>query len=446
MRARSSAILLACIGLALAPVGVGSSAKLLPSFAPARSYVAGESLAYAAIGDLNGDGKPDLAAVNDDDDTVSVLINRGEGRFRARRAYRTHFSPQSVAIGDLNGDGKPDLATANAGDVSVLLNKGDGTFGMRRDYATDEGSQSLAIGDLNGDGKADLAVENGDNPGSVSVLLNKGDGSFQPKVDYPIGDFGLGSVAIGDLNRDGKPDLAAVLAPRNNVSVFFNKGDGTFQPKADYTTGNTPLSVAISDLNGDGKPDLATANSVKVGSPGTVSVLLNTGEGSFETRRDYATGREPQSIAVGDLNGDRKPDLTTANWYDSVSVLVNRGDGSFQSPRTFPSGPNPESVAIGDLNKDDKRDLVIADSGQDPQIVSVLLNATGLCAVPQITRAALPVARRAIASAGCRVGRISRAYSRTVKRGRVVSQKPKPGTVLRKGGKVNLIISKGRRR
>jgi FG-GAP-like repeat/FG-GAP repeat len=171
--------------------------------------------------------------------------------------------------------------------------------------------------------------------GSASSAL-----SFAPHRSYAIGndanDRGAythspQSVAIGDLNGDGKPDLATTNFGVNTVSVLLNRGDGSFQAEVEYPTGLAPYSVAIGDLNGDGNPDLATAN-VKAN---TVSVLLNRGDGSFQRRRDYATGRLPYSVAIGDLNGDGKPDLATANLADTVSVLLNRGDGGFQRRRDY---------------------------------------------------------------------------------------------------------------
>ena len=134
---------------------------------------------------------------------------------------------------------------------------------------------------------------------------------------------GATSVAIGDLNGDGKPDLVTANAgpTANFVSVLINRGDGTFQARLDYATGPGPYSVAIGDLNGDGKPDLATAND----GDNTVSVLVNKGDGSFQARVDYATGVEPSSVAIGDLNGDGKPDLVTAN------------SGTYRTPGEKPS-------------------------------------------------------------------------------------------------------------
>src|SRR5206468_1766158 len=105
----------------------------------------------------------------------------------------------------------------------------------------------------------------------VSVLLGTGGGSFGPKTDFPTGGL-CRSVAIGDLNGDGKPDLLVANDDANTVSVLLGIGGGNFAPKTDFAAGGHPGSAAIGDLNGDGLPDLAVANY----GASTVSVLLNT--------------------------------------------------------------------------------------------------------------------------------------------------------------------------
>jgi hypothetical protein len=448
-------VLLACVGLPLTLGLVASSAASAPSFAApsfarARSYATGRGPISVAIGDLNGDEKPDLATANFDVgvNTVSVLLNKGDGSFQAKRGYGTGRRPSSVAIGDLNGDGKPDLATANQADgvntVSVLLNRGDGSFQAKMDYGTGRSPLAVAIGDLNGDGKPDLATANSE-ASTVSVLLNRGDGNFEVRLDYRTGGPAE-SVAIGDLNGDGKPDIVtANLA--YTVSVLLNRGDGSFQAKRDYAIEGLLFSVAMGDVNGDGNPDLATANEGN-----TVSVLLNRGDGSFRAKHDYRIATAPTSVAIGDLNGDGKPDVVT----NTVSALANRGDGSFQAELEYRSGNGSYSIGIGDLNGDGKSDLVSANV--IPSTVSVLINTPGLCTVQHVGRRflreldlviqaqTLPAAKRTIARANCHVGTIRHAYSKTVKKGRVISQKPEPGTVLPNRGKVNLVVSRGRRR
>jgi hypothetical protein len=220
------------------------------------------------------------------------------------------------------------------------------------------------------------------------------------------------SVAIGDLNGDGKTDLATANRNADSASVLLNRGDGSFQAKRDYATGSVPYSVAISDLNGDGNPDLATANE-EAARANSVSVLLNRGDGSFPAKLDYATGRGPVSVAITDLNGDGKPDLATANGdAHSATVLLNRGDGSFQAKLDYAIGRKPFEFAIGDLNGDGKPDLATANGRANS--VSVLLNRPGLCTVQDVTRQTVSAAKRMIARANCRVGKIRRAYSKTV--------------------------------
>jgi hypothetical protein len=249
-----------------------------------------------------------------------------------------HTNPHSVAVGDLNGDGKPDLAVANynSDDVSVLLNTAAvgaaaPAFATKVDFAAGTNPVSVAIGDLNGDGKPDLATAN-QSSNDVSVLLNTTVAGAAAPSCATHADFAAGttpaSVAVGDLNGDGKPDLA-VANQGSDVSVLLNTTAAgaaapTFATHADFAAGSLPQSVAIGDLNGDGKPDLATANY----DSNDVSVLLNTTAGvatpTFATHADFAAHTGPASVAVGDLNGDGKPDLATAN-YDSndVSVLLN---------------------------------------------------------------------------------------------------------------------------
>jgi hypothetical protein len=454
--ARASALLLAglCVALALAVVA-RSAAGSAPAFGGPKNFKAGRYPFSVAIGDLNGDGKQDMAVANYGATTVSVLLNRGGGRFRAKVDHATGPHPSSVAIGDLNGDRKADLAIANEGTedkpgatVSVLLNKGDASFEAKRDFQTGPGPRSVAIGDLNGDGKPDLATANElGSTGTASVLLNTGDGTFAPARDYATG-AAVYTVAIGDLNDDRKLDLA--LADGRGVAVLLNSGDGNFPTPHHYDTGSAAISVTLGDLNGDGKPDLAAGN---VGADYTVSVLLNRGDGTFGVKR-YEAGAG-YSVAMGDLNGDRRPDLVATDSLDSpdascdagdgttVFVLVNRGDSRF-ARLAYDTGCDPVSIAIGDLNGDGKRDIATANNGASS--VSVLVNATGRCVVPSLRFRPLSPAKRAVKRANCRIGSIRSAYSRVIPRGRVISTTPRPGTVLPKGGKVNLVVSRGPRR
>ena len=364
--------------LVTANAGSGDVSVLLGNgdgtFRPQARFAAGSGPHSVAIGDVNGDGRPDLITANRGSDDVSVLLGAGDGTFRPQARFAAGGSPYAVAIGDVNGDGRPDLVTANngSGDVSVLLGNGDGTFRPPTDFAAGGLPAFVVIGDVNGDSRPDLVVANGGNsndPGDVSVLLGNGDGTFRPQARLAAGRNPT-SVAIGDVNGDGRPDLvtANYSGGTGDVSVLLGAGDGTFQPQALFAAGSGPASVAIGDVNGDGRPDLVTANN----GSGDVSVLLGAGDGTFRPQARPMAGRSPFLVAIGDVNGDGRPDLVTANFgYNNVSVLLGAGDGTFRPQAPFPAGSEPTSVAIGDVNGDGRPDLVTANYGSGD--VSVLL-------------------------------------------------------------------------
>jgi hypothetical protein len=408
-----------------------TGAKILdnpPSFLPVVTYDSGEVGASSiAVGDVNGDGKPDLvvancgqvdaACISFNASTVGVLLGNGDGTFQPAVTYDSGgLTAVSVVIADVNGDGLPDVVVANrgssGGSVGVLLGNGDGTFQPAVNYGSGGlFSSAVAVADVNHDGIPDLVVANecadSNCDGSVGVLLGNGDGTFQTAVTYGSGGNEAFSVAVADVNGDSNPDILVATntivcigrtcGPVSAVGVLLGKGDGTFGTALTYGADGIfagDQSIVVADVNGDGKLDIVVENTLCCGSSfGAVGVLLGNGDGTFQTVVLYQSNVSGwgTSALVADMNGDGKLDLvftdqcasSNCNNQGLVGVMLGNGDGTFQSAVTFSTGGSlTNAVAVADLNGDGKPDLVVANQCADNGgscpggSVGVLLNNT----------------------------------------------------------------------
>jgi hypothetical protein len=360
----------------LAPIIESLEDRTLPSFSAPIDYQVGAGPHAIAVGDFNGDGKPDLATPSfyASPPMISVLLANGDGTFQSAVNVPIGAAPEDVEAADFNGDGKLDFAVATYGTstVSVLLGNGNGTFQPAVNYQAGTKPYRIVVGDFNADGKVDLAVSNRGSSvsnGGVTILLGNGNGSFLTGTSYTTGPNAFG-LASGDFNGDGKQDLVATAAGNpfqssgNGVFILLGNGNGTFQGPSHFSFGtiSSPDGVVVSDLNGDGKDDLAIANYYS----NAVSVFLGNGNGTFATPVNYALGTAVHSfyfpnLAVADLNNDGKEDLVVADNGDSnVWVLLGNGNGSFQAGVNHDAGGSTQSVAVADLNGDGKLDVAAA--------------------------------------------------------------------------------------
>jgi subtilase family serine protease len=340
-----------------------------------QSPATGSQPGSVALGDFNGDGILDMAVTNGGDNTLTILLGKGDGTFTAAAASpETGAYPASVTVGDFNRDGKADLAVANlySNNVTVLLGNGDGTFtAAASSPETGYQPQSIAAGDFNDDGMLDLAVLNA-GMNTVTVLLGNGDGTFTASPLSSQTGSQARSLVSGDFNGDGSLDLAVTNGAANTLTILLGNGDGSFAAAPSPATGTSPGGATVGDFNLDGKLDLAVANQ----SSGTVTILLGNGDGTFTANTaSPAAGSSPVSVSVADLNRDGKPDLVVASQNDgTVAILLGNGDGTFASASTPAAGSDPTCIVVGDLNGDGIQDLAVANTyGNNVSVLTLQL-------------------------------------------------------------------------
>ncbi len=337
-----------------------------PRFDPPSPYVGGGGLgSFVKVGDLNGDGHPDLVLADPVNGGLSVLLNLGNGHFGPSTGYPTGSSPSSVTIGDFNRDGKADLVNSTTDGLEIRLGHGDGTFGLPTSATTGSGYGFVTTADLNGDGKLDVVTSES----NLAVLLGNGDGSFAaPQVLGSGTAFSYPSyIVVVDLNEDGKLDLAVgnysqeyYSAP---VSLFFGDGTGGFSaPLNLYADGGFGGGVAVGDVNRDGHPDIVSSG------PGFVRVWLGPNwSGNLSTRTF-------NGATLADIDQDGALDLVGPG----VQVRRGLGDGQFRPATTVAFG-REGGFGVADLNADGLPDLIYP-SGLDT--VWIALNHSSSTDVP----------------------------------------------------------------
>ena len=346
----------------------------LPSFAAQSSVSTGSKPASVILGDVNGDGNLDIITANFNSANVSVLLGNGNGTFSAKTDFATGTDPFAVRLGDVNGDGLLDIITANKGsnNASVLLGNGNGTFQTQATFSTGSSPRSVALGDVNGDGTLDIITAN-QGSSNVSVLLGTGNGSFAGQAVDTLNAAQSYSVALGDVNGDGKLDIVAGNRSGSNGSLLLGNGDGTFQASQVFSAGGAQCFVALGDVNGDGKLDIVIARAGN-----DVALVIGNGNGTFQGPQTVGSGTNPRSLSLADVNGDGRLDILTANFgstANNASVLLGNGNGTFQGAANFATGTNPRSAVLGDVNGDGRLDIVAANYNSDN--ASVILGTGG---------------------------------------------------------------------
>jgi hypothetical protein len=366
---RSLAFAVAALAIATQSASAGQFKK--PVYYPAPG------LPWAvATADFNGDSN--LAVADFGNQFVGTLLGKGNGSFRKGPSFSVSpYSPVALAVGDFDGDQIPDLAVVEYngpadGKLGIFLENGDGAFHKSAEYDLGFEPKSAAVADFDGDGRLDVAVTNQgvNGKGSLMIFFGNGDGTFKPPATYNLGAY-PDSVAAGDLNGDGRPDLA-VAEYGEGVAVLLNKGGGKFGKPVVYPVFPAAVAnVVIAELNHDNYPDLVVATFEAVG------VMLGTGGGKFKKAILYSTSSisqesSPVAVVVADFNLDGKPDIATVLFQGNSGVFYGKGNGTFGSPVPVKlQNAGGTSLATADFNKDHVPDLAII---ENLGFVAILLN------------------------------------------------------------------------
>jgi hypothetical protein len=318
------------------------------------------------IGDIDGDGDADLVIADSGAGDVAVLLGDGRGGFGEprRTALPTGPPPDMVALGDVDGDGRLDVALTAHDSNGIMVLKGGGAGGFSPfpgspfpsgapDPAHNHG---LALADLDGDGDLDLLAGNHDH-GTIGVLLGDGAGGFAPAAGSPVpAGPGPYPFAVGDLDGDGRPDLAIPDLRGERVTLLRGDGQGGFAPfpGSPVATPHRPFHMTLADLDGGGQLDLVVSHD----DSDRLSIRLGDGKGGFRTAPAVETGSGAWRVAAADFDGDGHLDLATGTREHRVQILLGRGDGTFQRGPTLGSGRGPWFVRAADLDGDGRADLL----------------------------------------------------------------------------------------
>lgn len=340
-----------------------------------------------SLGDFDGDGRIDLAVphYSNPANNSGVLIYRNTSTLTAVSfadpVNLSSLAYEAVGIGDLDGDGRPDLVVLNNQTIATFLNTssiGTISFAPSAILPAGNAAQGIAIGDIDADGKTDLVVNHYPDT-RTSIYRNvsePGAISFAAPVDYPV--LGGRNTVLTDLDGDGKPEI---IVP-NAVDIYFSvlKNNSTKTnisfAAAQTFTGYTHSYMAAGDMDGDGKTDLVTGDH----NGSSISVLRNSSQGgtiSFETPALFSASSLPGGIAISDLDGDGKPDIAACLYNYRMTVLKNTsipGTITFAPQVNFAPGANGGEpvLALGDINGDGKDDVIAI--SELPRTIAIHVN------------------------------------------------------------------------
>ena len=319
-----------------------------------------------AVADLDVDGILDFVVSLETQDSVAIYLGDGEGSYELKNTITVGDSPGLLVMGDMDMDGVSDISVVNESDntVSILISDGLGGVATSITVGVGDGTHWVATNDFDGDDVADIAVsDSADGTVTVTVIFSDGFGGVATSTSITAG-AGPGAVDSADYNGDGFQDIAVVVTQDSDrvIRVLLGDGSGGFSADGNSDTAVTDIRAMVSaDVESDGNLDLLT----KQTSESQLRVMLGNGDGTFQLWFFLPVGSEANSMALADFNGDSRIDAVVADSSgDSIAILVSdgKGKGDFTQPNAYAVGVNPISSALGDVKSDGRLAAVVSNA------------------------------------------------------------------------------------
>jgi hypothetical protein len=312
----------------------------------------------SVLADYSGDGLLDIAIACSNSGAVMFYPGNGNATFGNGFGFGAGANPYDLCTGDFNGDGRPDFAsTGHNGGYCLYINN-NGVPSITSVHPTPAVTpQGITTADFNGDGHLDLAMTSS-GTASVWVMMGLGNGQFGAPEGFATGGVPVG-VAAGDLNGDGRPDLAICNSSSNNITLLYRTAGGTFAPQAPMGVLGVgqPRAIALGDLDGDGRLDLAVGGT---GNPNFVTIYRTPefGYGPATPRLVGNSGVSVGSVKIADMNGDGRLDIVATGGNQLTTLVNGGGQGVFSPYVRGLSDASARGVSIGELNGDVLPDVV----------------------------------------------------------------------------------------